>query len=311
MKITVFLDHSCRLLLTIAFIVAAPAVALAADAADPVLVRRGDIVITRSDYEAELLNIPKDDRAEFRASTRRNRELVGRMLVARELAAEARNRKLDQDALVKRRLLLADDKLLVSVLLADVEAAAVRELAAQAAAFERAAREQYITAKASYTTPETLMLTQIFFSAEKDGFEGAKKRADDAYAKLRAGADIGDLAATISDDTQSRDARGRVGPLARRELDANVAEVAFLLKNPGDISPPIKSRAGWHIVRLDTRNPPVTRSFDEVKGEIMDELRDKHIASAKSALMRDIATKNEAVVDEAAVDALRSERPAP
>ena len=291
---------------------AAPTAALAADATDPALVRHGDTVITRSDYEIELRSIPnKDDAASFRASARRNRELVERMLLTRELAAEAKKRKLDQDPEVKHRLTLADEKLLASTLLAEVEEAAAREFAAQSATFERVAREQYLIGKASYTTPETLMLTQLFFAAEKDGIEGAKKRADDAYTKIRAGADIGDLAATVSDDTSRRDARGRVGPLARNDLDPQVAAVSFALKKPGDISEPVKSRVGWHIVRLDTRNAAVQRSFDEVKGEIMTELRDKHIADAKSTLMRDIAAKNELVVDDAAMDALRTQRATP
>ncbi len=293
----------------IAFILAAPAVAIAADVADPVLVRRGDTVITKSDYEAELQSIPKQDRSDFAANTRRNRELIERLLVTRELAAQAKERKLDQDAMVKRRLILEEDKLLAAVLLAQVEEVAAQEFAAQSAKFERAAREQYLVSKASYATPETLMLTQVFFSAEKDGFEGAKKRADEAYAKIRSGTDIGDLAATVSDDTSHRDARGRVGPLARTDMYPQVAEVAFALKKQGDISEPIKSRAGWHIVRLDARNAGVQKSFDEVKGDIMKQLRDQHIVEAKNELMRGIATKNEAVVDDAAIDALRQQPP--
>ncbi len=310
MKTTLLSRHTRRLVLSTAFILAAPAVAIAADASDPVLVRRGDIVITKADYEAELQRIPKQDRAAFAASTRRNRELIERILVTRELAAQAREKKLDQDAMVKHRLVLEDDKLLAAILLAQVEETAAREFAAQSAKFERVAREQYLVGKAGYTTPETLMLTQVFFSAEKDGFEGAKKRADEAYAKIRAGADIGDFAATISDDTSKRDARGRIGPLARTDLDAQVAEVAFALKKPGDISEPVKSRAGWHIVRLDARNAAVQKSFDDVKGDIMKQLRNQHIVDAKNELMRGIAARNEVVVDEAAIDALRLQPPA-
>ncbi len=311
MKDTVLLRDSRYLLLAAAFIVAAPTCTLAADAADPVLVRRGDVVVTKSDYEAELQRIPKEDRSAFAASTRRNRELIERILVTRELAAQAKDRKLDQNAMVKRRLALEEEKLLAGVMLAEVAETAAREFAAQSTKFERVAREQYLVGKASYATPETLMLTQVFFSAEKDGFEGARKRADDAYAKIRAGADIGDLAATISDDTSGRDARGRIGPLARTDLDARVAAAAFALKKPGDVSEPVKSSAGWHIVRLDARNPAVAKSFDEVKDQIMNQLRDQYIAEERNALVRSIAAKNEAVVDEAAIDALRLQRPAP
>src|SRR4029453_2838650 len=201
MRSIAFLPDVGCVLAVLMLALTAPAAAIAADAADPVLVRRGDIVITKSDYQTELHPTPEQDRASFAASTRRNRELIDRMLVTRELAAQAREKKLDQDPLVKRRLAFEEDKLLAAVLLAQIEETAARDFAAQSAKFERVAREQYVVAKARYTTPETLMLTQVFFSADKDGLEGAKKRADEAYAKIRAGADIGELPQTVSHDT--------------------------------------------------------------------------------------------------------------
>ena len=59
-----------------------------------------------------------------------------------------------------------------------------------------------------------LMITALFFSAAKDGAEGAERRAQGALAKLNGGADIGDLAATLSDDPTTREIRGK--KVARR-----------------------------------------------------------------------------------------------
>ena len=70
-------------------------------------------------------------------------------------------------------------------------------------------------------------ITLLFFASDKDGFDGAQKRANDALAKIKAGADIADLAATVSDDPTTREARGRKGPLARPDMDANLANAVF------------------------------------------------------------------------------------
>src|SRR6266545_4282390 len=150
MKSTALLLDARCVVSVVLLALTAPTAAIGADGTDPPLAHHGEIVITRSDYEAELQSIRKDDRAAFMASARRNRELVERMLGTRELAAEAKKRKIDQDPTVKHRLALAEEKLLASILLVEVEEAAAREFAAQSAKFERAAREQYLVGKASY-----------------------------------------------------------------------------------------------------------------------------------------------------------------
>jgi peptidyl-prolyl cis-trans isomerase C len=279
--------------------------AVAAGAGDPVLIRRGDIAITKSDYEAELQRIPEQDRSVFASSTRRNRELIEQMLVTRELAVRAKERKLDQDPVVRRRLELQDEKLLAGVIVDAVEQAAAREFDGDRARFERAARENYLIDKTSYTTPETVMVTQIFFSAEKDGMEGAKKRAEEAYTKIHAGADIGDLAASLSDDASARDVRGHAGPFSRRDMETPIADVVFALKK-GEVSEPIKGRLGWYVIRLDERKPPHTKTFDEAKPEIMASLRTQHINEARAALLRSIGEGKQVVFDEAAIEALRT-----
>ena len=50
------------------------------------------------------------------------------------------------------------------------------------------------------------------------------------------------------------------------------ADAAFALKEPGDISEPVKSPFGWHIIRLEGRTPAQLTPFDEVKGQILQEL---------------------------------------
>ena len=209
-------------------IVATPVVVVA-DPGDTVLARRGDIVVTKADFDAETERIPADKRAEFTASTRRNLQLLQRILTTRELAAEAKARKLDADLPSGLRS-TEEDKLLAAALLAEVEAAAARDFEARRATFEPAARESYTIAKQNYAIPETVMLTHVFFAIEKDGADTAKARADEAYAKIKAGTDISALAATISDDAARRESRGKIGPLSRTDLETPLANAAFGIK---------------------------------------------------------------------------------
>ena len=109
-----FLPNALRLLPLLALL--APAAAMAADPADTVLARRGEVVITRADWDAELLRIPPKDRAEFASNLRRNYSLLERMLTTRELALEAKQKKLDADPMTRTRIRQEEDRILAAAL---------------------------------------------------------------------------------------------------------------------------------------------------------------------------------------------------
>jgi len=279
--------------------------ARAADGPDTVLARRGDVVITRADWDAELLRIPAKDRDEFASNLRRNYQLLERMLTTRELALAAKQKKLDADPMTQTRIRQEEDRVLSAALIASAEDAAARDFDLRQPVFERRARELYDVDKRKYSTPETVMITALFFSAAKDGAEGAGRRAQAALAKIKAGTDIGDLASTLSDDPTTREVRGRKGPLAQSDLDPALGRRVFALKNKGDLSDVIPTREGDWIVRLDDRQAPVPRSFDEVKGAILADLRQQQIDAARTALVASAGGGKEITFNPTAIEALR------
>ena len=279
----------------------------AADAPETVLVRRGDVVITRADWNAEILRIPAKDRADFASSTPRNISLLERMLTTRELAQQARKNKLDADTTTRLRVRQEEERILAAAYLANAEDLAAREFEQKRSSWERRARELYQVDAARFATPETVMVTLLFFSAGKDGFDAAEKRAESALTSIKNGADIGDLAAALSDDTTTRDARGRKGPLSRADMDIQLASAVFALKNKGDLTAAVRTREGWFVVRLDERRAPVAKSFDEAKGAIMAELKQAEMTNARHAAIATVGGGIEVEVNAPAIDALRTE----
>jgi len=294
------------LTLVFALAVLACASARAANAPDTVLAKRGDVVITQADWDAELLRIPAKDRADFAANQRRNYTLLERMLTTRELALEAKQKKLDTDPATRTRIRQEEDRILAAALIATAEDAAARDFELRQPVFERRARELYDVDKRKYSSPETVMITALFFSAAKDGAEGAERRAQATLAKIKSGADIGDLAATLSDDPTTREIRGRKGPLAQTDLDVSLARRVFALKNKGDVSDVIATREGDWIVRLDDRQASVPRPFDEVKGAILSDLKQQQIEAARAAVFASAGGGKEITFNPPAIEALQT-----
>jgi parvulin-like peptidyl-prolyl isomerase len=288
-----------------------PAAATAADPAETILVRRGEVVITRADWDAELLRIPSKDRAEFASNLRRNYNLLERMLTTRELALQAKEKKLDADPMTRTRIRQEEDRILAAALIASAEDAAARDFEQRRSIFERRAREVYEVERKRFVTPETVMISVLFFSAEKDGAEGAGRRADAALAKIKGGADIGDLASTASDDASTRDVRGRRGPLAQTDLDATLARAVFALKSRGEISEVVHTREGAWVVRLDERRASVPQSFDDVKGALLADLRQRQLDEARAAVLAAASAGKEIAYNPQAVEALRPPRSTP
>ena len=52
-------------------------------------------------------------------------------------------------------------------------------------------------------------------------------------------------------------------------------KAAFELKNPGDVSEPVKSQFGWHIIKLGEHIPESVMPFEQVKAHIEQEVREK------------------------------------
>ncbi len=79
-------------------------------------------------------------------------------------------------------------------------------------------------------------------------------------------ADFGEMAARYSDDIDTATAEGYLGDLVRGQAVEAFDEAAFALKQ-GEISAPVRTYMGFHLVKLLSRNPSRPLTFEEAFGE--------------------------------------------
>jgi peptidyl-prolyl cis-trans isomerase D len=133
--------------------------------------------------------------------------------------------------------------------------------------------ERYEKDKASYQTPETRHAQHILIAVAKPGDDAkALAQAQDLYKQIQGGADFAKLAAQYSTDTTSAAKGGDLGWATRDVYVKEFADKLFSMKD-GEVSEPVKTQFGYHIIKLDGVRPGATRSFEEVRNELADSLR--------------------------------------
>jgi peptidyl-prolyl cis-trans isomerase C len=115
-----------------------------------------------------------------------------------------------------------------------------------------------------------------------------EEKAKELHDKIKAGADFAQLAKENSKDTGSKDQGGLLGYLVAGQLVPEfAAKIATMQK--GEVSDPVKTQFGWHIIKLEDRRRKEPPNFDSVKTTIMNSLAVRK-AQEKAQELRSKAT---------------------
>ena len=152
-------------------------------------------------------------------------------------------------------------------------------MAAAATITESQLREFYDTNKERFSTPGRRHARHILV-AIKDGDEAAAAaKAKKVYERARAGEDFAKLAKELSDDAGSAAAGGDLGWALRSDFVPAFADAVWNMK-PGDLSEPVRSEFGFHVIKLEGAENDSTKSFDEVRAQIEPEVRRAEVEKA-------------------------------
>jgi peptidyl-prolyl cis-trans isomerase C len=278
------------------FAAAAATGVLAADPS-PVIAESPRAKLTLADYETEMSKLPPDAQAQFAASRIRVVQLLDKLFMNKAIADEARALGLDKDPKVQQQM----ERVLIQARIDRVEKEAGAAFDATPDAFAARARESYLTKQDRYRTPERIRVSHILVKVGGDGDAAAKARAEALRARLVAGEDFVALAREASDDDGSKRRGGDLGIVPVSTLDPAFAQAAVALKQRGELSPVVKSAFGYHVIRFAEYFPAGVRPFDEVKAELLTEVRRDYVDNARTQYMASIF-EPKPKVDEALID---------
>lgn len=109
--------------------------------------------------------------------------------------------------------------------------------------------------------------------------EEARAKLEKLKARLDKGEDFAPLAREFSQDSGSADKGGDLGYAGPGVYDPAFEQVLYALKK-GEVSSPVRSEFGWHLVKLLDVQPPEVPSFDSLKEKLVRNLKSDQVEQA-------------------------------
>lgn len=247
---------------------AAPAVAPATVSPDAVVITVGAEKLTRVQFEELLAALPENVRSSASASNRAKRQLAEQLAEVLAIAQEARKRKLDQSPVVQQMIKLQTDQVLAGVLARQISNENKPNDAAMRAYFDQH-KAEFERVKASHILIRFKGSSAAVRPGQKDlTDEEALAKAQEIRKKLMDGADFGATAKAESDDTGSGSKGGSLGTFGHGQMVPPFEQAAFSLPL-NQISEPVKSQFGYHIIKVEERT---SKTYEEAKPDLEKQL---------------------------------------
>jgi parvulin-like peptidyl-prolyl isomerase len=139
-----------------------------------------------------------------------------------------------------------------------------------------------------FTTEEQVharhIVIEVAQGADGESERRAYERALKARARAIGGEDFAQLAQEFSEGTDA-ESGGDLGFFTRRTTLEEIAEAAFALE-PGQVSGAIRSRFGYHVIKVEERLPAQQKSFDEVRDHAQTLLVNERTADVVAELLK-------------------------
>jgi peptidyl-prolyl cis-trans isomerase D len=142
-----------------------------------------------------------------------------------------------------------------------------------------------------FSTPEQVRASHILFKTEGKNEADVRAAADKVLVEAKAGKDFAELAKKYSQDESNAKLGGDLDYFSRGRMLPAFEDAAFGVEKPGLLPDLVKTTYGFHIIKVVDKKAGTTRSFDEVKAQIHDQLAGERAQRQADAKAADLAKK--------------------
>lgn len=249
-----------------------------------VLAKRGDGLVTQAMFTAQANKIPDEARLAALRHGKRLQDVINTMLMRAQLAADARKAGFHNGQIMKDRMQLAADAELATAWMDHyVEIQPKGD-------YEQLAFEYYQLHKDELSSAETIDVSHILISTKEHSQEDALDLATSIHQQIENDpTKFDDFVSEYSEDPSAASNAGRFYEVKRGDMVVDFENAAFALSE-NEISAPIKTDYGYHIIRLDTFKAAESVEFEQVKAQLMEEQRKDHGNRVKQDYMAQLSS---------------------
>ena len=235
--------------------------------ADPVVMTVGEERVTKTEFERLLASLPEQVRASAQGPGKK--KIAEQVAELKSMAQEARKRGVDRTPEVRELIAFQTDNLLANALYRDITNKAKPDDAALHAYYDQH-KSEYEQATASHILIRFKGSSVPLKPNQKDlSEEEALAKIQEIRKRLVAGEDFAKVATAESDDGSVSARGGSLGSFPHGQMVPAFDQVAFSLP-PGQISEPVKTPFGYHLIKVDARN---AQKFGEVRASIENKMK--------------------------------------
>ena len=189
--------------------------------------------------------------------------ILDELISLKLFALDAKDKKLDENPEFQQAIEDFKNRMLVQVAMMDV----LKDVSVT----DDEAKKFYDEHVTEYfTEPVKVHASHILISDDNSSQDIIAK----IQAELQNGVSFDELAKKYSIEPGAKSTGGDLGDFPKGVMVKEFEDVAFALKNPGDVSEPVKTRFGWHIIKLHGTSPENVIPYnDELKAHIVQELQ--------------------------------------
>ncbi|MEW6676048.1 MAG: peptidylprolyl isomerase [Nitrospirota bacterium] len=215
----------------------------------PYLAKVGEARITQSDFERELKNLPDFAQKMFEDSSGKER-FLDELIKKEILYQEALKKGLNKDTEYLKKVEDFKKITLVGQLLE-------KEIESKAKVSDQDVKDYYEKHRENFTAVSQIRASHILVKTEEE----AKK----ILGRLKKGENFAKIAKKISIDSGSAKNGGDLGFFSAGQMVPEFEAAAVKLK-PGEISEPVKTQFGYHIIKVTDKKPGQPVEFEKIRG---------------------------------------------
>ena len=208
-------------------------------------ITEADLAFAAEDLQQELAQVPPGEQRAF---------LVAVLIDMKVMAQAARALDMDETELFRRRLQFLEERALRRAYFADQVASVVTPEAVAAA---------YEAVVAEFEPQEEVRARHVLVATREE--------AEAVKAQLEGGAPFETVAVENSIDPSAAQNGGDLGFFQRGRMVKPFEDVAFTMQ-PGEISDPVESQFGWHVIRLEERRESAPPPLAQLQGQLQQQL---------------------------------------